>query len=145
MGVTLATKVILAAILVCQSALAQTIRIRAVNGKDGKPLPNQRLLVFAGTDADEVRFQQHAYELRTNADGFATLVIPDVAVRRIQVWADFQHLCQLTPNLRSFDLAQIGLTGLNTPNNCGSIKAEAVPGLLTVFARPRTRREVRDQ
>jgi hypothetical protein len=105
---------ILAAVLLCQSALPQTIRLRAVNGKNGKPFAHQRLVVFGGGDADEVRFQKRAYDLKTDDDGLATLVIDDAAIRRIQVWVDFQHLCQSTPNFRSFGLAEIVSTGLNT-------------------------------
>ena len=136
---------ILAIVLFCQSAVSQTIRLRALNGKNGKPLTHQRLVVFAGGDADGVRFHEHVYDLKTDDDGLATLVIADAAIKRIQVWADFQHLCQSTPNLRSFDIGEIALTGFNTPNDCGSVPTKAEPGLLTVFARPRTRREIDNQ
>jgi hypothetical protein len=135
----------IAAILFCQSALSQTIRLRAVNGKNGKPLARQRLLVFAGRNADEVRLHKHVYDLKTDDDGLVTLAIDDGAIKRIQVWADFQHLCQSTPNLRSFDIGEVASIGLSTPNDCGSISPKLVPGLLTVFARPRTRREIGDQ
>jgi hypothetical protein len=137
--------VFFAAVLFCQSALSQTITLRAVNGKSGKPLAHQRLLVFAGSNADEVRFQKHVYDLKTNDDGLATLAIDDAAIKRIQVWADFQHLCQSTPNLRSFDVGEIVSTGLSTPNDCGSVHPEVSPGSLTIFARPRTRREINNQ
>jgi hypothetical protein len=138
-------RVIFAAVLFCQSALLQTITLKAVNGKNGKPLANQRLIVFAGSNAEEVRFQKHAYEIRTNGAGIASLMVEDPAIKRIQVWADYQHLCQATPNLRSFDLAEIASTGLSTPNDCGSIVQKIMPGVLTVFARPRTWLEIWDQ
>lgn len=106
---------ILAVVLFCQSALSQTIRLRAMNGKNGKLLAHQRLVVFAGGDADGVRFHEHVYDLKTDDDGLATLVIAAAAIKRIQVWADFQHLCQSTPNFRSFDIGEIVSTGLNAP------------------------------
>ena len=139
------TTLILALVLFCQSALGQTIRLRAVNGKDGKPLAHQRLLVFAGRDADGVRFHDRVYDLTTDDHGVATLLIEDAALKRIQVWADFQHLCQSTPNFRSFDIQEIASTGLSTPNDCGSVATKTEPGLLTVFARPRTQREIDNQ
>ena len=136
---------ILAVILFCQAALSQTIRLRALNGKNGKLLAHQRLVVFAGGDADEVRLHKRVYDLKTDADGLATLLVDDAAIKRIQVWADFQHLCQSTPNFRSFDIGEIASTGLSTPNDCGSAPAKTEPGVLTVFARPRTWREIENQ
>jgi hypothetical protein len=139
------TLLLAAAVFLCESAHSQTVTLKAVNGKNGKPLANQRLLVFAGSNADEVRFQQHSYDLKTDVNGLATLTVDDASIRRIQVWADYQHLCQSTPNFRSFDLGEITSTGLSTPNDCGTIVARTVPGLLTIFVRPRTRREIRDE
>jgi hypothetical protein len=72
---TFSGTVFFAAVLFCQSALSQTITLRAVNGKSGKPLAHQRLLVFAGSNADEVRFQKHVYDLQTSDDGLAMLAI----------------------------------------------------------------------
>jgi hypothetical protein len=142
---SLAKAVILAAVLLCQSALSQTVTLKIVNGITGKPLTNQRLVVFAGKNADDVRFQKHVYDLKTDTSGLASLTVDDSDLKRIQVWADFQHLCQATPNFRSFDLAEIASTGLSTPNDCGSITLKITPGTLTIFSRPRTKREIRDQ
>jgi hypothetical protein len=102
-------------------------------------------LYFAGSDAKEVRLQKHFYDLKTDASGIATLVVNDETIKRIQVWVDFQHLWQSTPNSQSFDLGEIASTGLQTPNDCGSATESRTPGLLVIYARPRTPREVRDQ
>jgi hypothetical protein len=140
-----ATLLLAAAVLFSPSALCQTITLKAVNGKNGKPLPKQRLLVFAGSTPDEVRFHRYSYDLTTNVAGVATLVVDHVDIKRIQVWADFQHLCQSTPNLRSYGLSEIVATGLSTPNDCGSFSDNVVPGQLVIFARPRTRREISER
>jgi hypothetical protein len=132
-----------AAVLFSPSAFCQTITLKAVNGKNGKPLPKQRLLVSAGSTPDEVRFHKYSYDLTTNDAGVATLVVDHA--ERIQVWADFQHLCQSTPNLRSYGLSEIVATGLSTPNDCGSFSDNVVAGQLVIFARPRTRREISEQ
>jgi hypothetical protein len=137
-----ATLLLAAAVLFSPSAFCQTITLKAVNGKNGKPLPKQRLLVFAGSTPDEVRFHKYSYDLTTNVAGVATLVVDHADIKRIQVWADFQHLCQSTPNVRSYGLSEIVATGLSTPNDCGSFSDNAVPGQLVIFARPRTRREI---
>jgi hypothetical protein len=143
---TLKAHVLLFAVyLFARPALSQTITLKAVNGKSGKPLPNQRLLVFAGGDAKEVRLQKHFYDLKTDALGVATLVVDDETIKRIQVWVDFQHLCQSIPNSQSFGLDEIASTGLQTPNDCGSATESRTPGLLVIYARPRTPREIRDQ
>jgi hypothetical protein len=140
-----ATLLLAAAVLFSPSAFCQTITLKAVNGKNGKPLPKERLLVFAGSTPDEVRFHKYSYDLTTNDAGVATLVVDHEDIKRIQVWADFQHLCQSTPNLRSYGLSEIVATGLSTPNDCGSFSDNVVAGQLVIFARPRTRREISEQ
>jgi hypothetical protein len=143
--VILSATLLLAAVLSSQSAFCQTITLKAVNGESGKPLPKQRLLIFAGSTPDEVRFHKYSYDLTTDVAGIAILVVDHADIKRIQVWADFQHLCQSTPNLHSYSLSEIAATGLSTPNDCGSFSDNAVPGQLVIFALPRTRREISEQ
>jgi hypothetical protein len=92
-----------------------------------------------GGNADEVRFHKRIFDLKTEEVGLATLVVDDAAVKRIQVWVDFQHLCQSTPNLHNSDVGEIASVGLSTPNDCGSVPFNIVPGLLT--AAPRVGRQ----
>jgi hypothetical protein len=124
-------------------AQSTAIRLQAYNGKTGKPLPYQRLLVFAGTTQENVRFHQKSFDLTTGDDGEVKLLLDSSELQWLQVWADYRTLCQSAPNNRSFKVSQILSTGLSTPNNCGSFARPFEPGKFTLFARPATRAEKR--
>ena len=121
------------------AALAQNDRviIQVVNGRTGKLLAKQRLLLFVGGSPEAVRQHYNHYELFTDKVGQAGLIL-EPQMQRLQVWVDFHILCQKEPNFRSFSVATIMSTGLSTPNSCGSVSKKAKPGRLVVFARPAT-------
>ena len=129
---------------VCSFALraqGSSITLAAVNGRNGKAMPHQRLLVFMGSSQDEVRFHKLSADVTTDEHGRAVLQIPPGSVQWVQVFADSQTLCQSEPNNRSFSLENVLSSGVSTPNNCGLFLQEPKPGQLTVFSRPPTFRE----
>ncbi len=120
------------------TATAQETRIvvHVVDGRNGRPLANQHLLVFAGESPESVREHNKQFELVTDKDGLAALTSVSHTVRWIQVWVDWHILCQREPNSKSFSVAEILSTGLSTPNTCGSAVQKPTPGHFVVFARP---------
>lgn len=112
------------------------IVVRVVDGRNGKPLANQRLLVFAGNSPETVRGHKENFDLITDKEGVADLRIVSPDMRWIQVWVNFHVLCQSRPNARSFSIAEILSKGVSTPNTCGSPRAQPTPGKFIVFARP---------
>lgn len=119
-------------------AMAQDshIVVQAVNGRNGKPLANQHLLVFAGESPESVSQHKKQFELVTDKEGLADLTIAPSDVRWIQVWVDWHVLCQSEPNSKSFSVAEVLSTGLSTPNTCGPSIRKLTPGHFVVFARP---------
>jgi hypothetical protein len=130
-------------VVYCSIALGQSsdITIQALNGKSGKPMVHQRLVIFGGKTAPGASFQQTHFDVTTDDRGFANLAYDPATTLWIEVFADFQTLCHNKPNLVQFSVEQILRGGLSSPNNCSSITAERKPGQFTVFARPATRRE----
>jgi hypothetical protein len=129
------------AVLAAQSpATTNTVDIvvQAVDGRNGKPLASQRLLVFTGMSSNAVRSQAKSTELTTNKDGVGTLTIDPAETQWIQVWPDGPVLCQPHPNEGSFSVDTIISKGLATPNDCSGLAREPVPGHFIVFARPAT-------
>ena len=118
-----------------------SITLRAIDGRNGKPMPHQRLLVFTGSSQEDVSLHRHSEDVTTDENGRAVLQIPQDTIQWVQVFADFQTLCQSEPNRRSFSLAKVPSSGEASPNNCSSVRQELKPGQLTVFARPATFRE----
>lgn len=122
-------------------AQRSSITLAAIDGRNGKAMPHQRLLVFMGSSQEEVRFHKLSADVMTDEYGRAVLQIPQDSVQWIQVFADFHTLCQSEPNSRSLSLEEVFSTGESTPNNCSAFRQELKPGQLTVFARPPTFRE----
>jgi hypothetical protein len=124
-------------------AIAQNteIKIEALDGKSGKPLANQRLVIFGGESAEAATFHHTAFDVTTDERALADLKFDPAKTRWIQVWTDGMTLCQSKPNVRSFSVDTILTTGLSAPNTCGSLVHVATPGHFTVFARPASLRE----
>jgi hypothetical protein len=108
--------------------------IEAFDGRDGKPLADQRLLVFTGMEPLIGR-AMHTL-LTTDKNGSGTLPVQPSEVQWIQVWVDGDALCQREPNPYSFSIVAIRAKGQAAPNNCSAFVRHATPGHLTVFARP---------
>src|SRR5215469_12139316 len=62
------------------------IVVQAVDGRNGKPLANQRLLVFGGESAKPVLLHQ-PYVVVTDKGGLATLTLAP-ETQFLQVWMD---------------------------------------------------------
>jgi hypothetical protein len=108
-----------------------------VDGRNEKPLANQRLLVFLGRSPELVRQHSEHTELTTDKEGLADLTVATVDSEWIQVWVDHHVLCQREPNTKSFSVSEILSTGVDAPNSCSSeISQKLTPGRLIVFARP---------
>ena len=119
----------------------QSIRIQAYNGKTGVPLMKQRLLVFAGATQQDAAFHQKNFDLTTDSNGEATLVLNSPDLQWVQVFADYLTLCQSTPNYRSFNVSEIVSTGASSPNACSKVTKPNEAGKFIVFARPATNAE----
>ncbi len=117
------------------------LTVQAIDGRNSKPLPSQRLLVFMGESQEDVGSHKQSLDVTTDKNGLAMLQIDQTNIHWIQVFVDCRMLCQTEPNLRSFNVGQIVSSGLATPNNCGSLRPVAAPAHLVVFARPATLRE----
>jgi hypothetical protein len=122
-------------------AQSMKLTVAAFDGKSGKPLSAQRLLVFMGNTQEEVSLHIRSLSLTTGKDGLAVLDIDDSQNQWIQVLVDFHTLCQTTPRAPSLSVREIVATGLSTPNTCGSFKQETSPTRLNVYARSPTLRE----
>jgi hypothetical protein len=113
----------------------KTLVIHVLDGKSGKPISNEHLIVFEGVSAEEVGKERNHIDLRTNAAGIAVLPIKEPSLAQIQVWVDFHVLCQKEPNARSYEVEDIMKTGTSMPNNCGKALARPEPGQFFVFVR----------
>jgi hypothetical protein len=117
------------------------LTVGAFDGKSGKPLSAQRLLVFVGKTQEDVSLHKQSLSVTTGKDGLAVLNIDDSQDQWIQVLVDFHTLCQAIPRAPSLSVREIVANGLSTPNTGGSFKQETLPNRLNVYARSPTLRE----
>ena len=141
-----------------KGAHAQSIRIKLVNGRNGRPMAGTHVNVWVGKE------RKWAMVIPTDKDGVASLVLTDkegeVNVPRVD--GDGSHvvvnpvvkydddlginapyvLCQPgTPDyswlaIRHISTKQVVGQGVVTPNACGMATASQTPGEITVFVRP---------
>ena len=119
----------------------RTIKIEALDGRNGKPITDAHLVVFAGSTVEELREHSHHFDLRTDQNGNAELVLSSDSLKFVQVWVDGNTLCQSKSNSVSLSVEQALAKGLLAPNECGKLHISSAPGQLWVFARPATLRE----
>ncbi len=112
------------------------IAVRVLDGRNGKPIPNQRVLVFVGGSSKVAKSHAEHTDLTTDKDGPGILRIYPSQTQSIQVWADGRVLCYPNPNQRSFNVDTVMSTGIATPNSCSGIMKDPAPGHLIIFARP---------
>ena len=117
------------------------IVIQVLDGKNGKPIANEHLVIFTAASAEEIKQHKNHLEARTDAKGIATLALDTRASSQIQVWVDWHVLCQEGPNSNSYSVEDILKGGLTTPNNCGTVEQPVAPNHFVVFARSERLRE----
>lgn len=143
----------------CTILCGQTVSIRLVNGRTGRPIPNSFVNVWVGNQRKE------ATVIPTDKDGIAKLELTDipskqdasthqsgggsfVAVNPVLLKAEsisvnvgfvrctsrkVDHSWLLTEHYSTETLVHDGIV---TANTCGNSSASPKPGELTVFVRP---------
>jgi len=94
-----------------------------------------------GTPISRVRQHSHYFNLCTDKEGNAMLVLSPDSFRRVQVWIDGMTLCPSRPNSASFSVDEVISKWLLAPNDCGNLRISNTPGQLRAFVRPATFRE----
>jgi hypothetical protein len=115
---------------------SQGITIQVLDGRNGKPLADQRVLVFTGLSNSAVKNHAADTEVTTDKYGIGTLTIYPAETQWLQVFADGRTLCYPDPNDSSFSVSDIISKGLATPNDCSKLVRESSPGHFIIFARP---------
>src|SRR5579859_6490220 len=139
---------------------AQTIRIRLVNGRNGRPMVNTCVNVG-------IEHLDHMLEIPTDKDGIASFRLTDKAaetdvqsqkgicgdwgvIHPVVKYSEFISinagyvLCELHPPdyswlaTKKLSTKEVLQSGIVTENTCGKAKASPKPGEITLFVRPLT-------
>ena len=117
------------------------LNILVLNGTTGKPIPDVRLLVFAGSTPEETRLHTHSFDLKTDREGAALVPSGQMWPSTLQVLADHMTTCEPHPKSETLSILLAMRNGLVTPNSCGTSNVQAKPRQLIVFARKPTLQE----
>ena len=119
-----------------QTAKRLDITVQVLDGRNGKPLADQHVLVFTGLSADAVKTHAQHTGVTTGKDGVGTLTIYPGETQWLQVFTDGHVPCFPDPNKASFSVGEIMSKGLVTPNDCSAQVQQASPGHFVIYARP---------
>jgi len=113
----------------------ETIIVRVLGSKDGRPLKRLHLVMIGGYDRKDMHDQLFRSEVLTDAHGRVRLPNQLANLPWLQVWVNKKTLCQGNPRKSSFSVELIRRDGLSTPNRCGMATVEDAPGVFTVFVK----------
>jgi len=121
----------------CYAAAAKTqlveIHIKVINGKNGKPIKDEKLNVWRSAD------QRGAEIMPTDENGVITLEVD--RSNSIRVASNIYVTChpyKAGDRDRFYTVEKVLSEGIADLNECSKIKATATPGELIVFERPRS-------
>jgi hypothetical protein len=116
------------------SANAQSLKVQILNGKNGKSLANQRVVLMGQSDSAAFR---RIGDFHTAVDGIITLSITDYHADSFDVYVEWHHPC--AKNRVTFSSQRIISTGVVSENSCNSkLKPSSIPGTLVLFVRDET-------
>jgi hypothetical protein len=118
------------------SAFGADIKIHVIDGKSGKPVANEHLLVFEGDSVEAVKRHQHHVDLYTDSGGIAAL--PNDDMHWLQVWVEWHRSCQSEPETAIYSVTTLRQSGLVSSNTCGSFSQSVRPNELYLFVRRET-------
>src|ERR1039458_4992588 len=90
---------------------------------------------LGGYDLRDIRNGMWREETITDDGGNARLPTSLVNFPFFQVWVTRRGLCEGHPQTALFATDRVRSEGLATPNHCGTVVAEKMPGVFTVFAK----------
>lgn len=128
---------ILVALVGCMwsgAASAQTVIVKLLNGKSGKPISRIRVYIVLGDPKD-----QKLFDPKTDQQGKVQFEAKDL--KTFQLRAIGTVTCGEQPigaPGRDYPTDEVLKTGIVTANDCGSRKFEPIHGQLTYIARPAT-------
>lgn len=124
-------RTIAALAIAISSANAETIRIRVLDGRNGKAIRNERLNVWIGAAAGR------ALALTPGADWSAELEVQEGSSIAIgsNLYVDCRPSRKGDPS-PTYAVDEIMRRGVVTPNTCGKVHSDSKSGELLLFVRP---------
>lgn len=117
---------------------ASSVTVRIVDGRNGKPVKHQRVIVFMGYSPIEAMAHGSHVNIVTDADGASLLAFRSPKNVWLQFFVDGMMLCYSDPNKAAVSADSIMSDGVVMENDCGAHVLARIPGRVVIFARPAT-------
>ena len=93
-----------------------TLRVQILNGKTGRPVVNQKIILVAddGVAKDAAR---HLGAMKTDGEGFASVADVGAPLVNLQVFVEAHQACSKTGK-RTFSLVKMRTAGVVSENSC---------------------------
>jgi len=114
-----------------------TLRVQILNGKTGRPVVNQKIILVAddGVPKDAAK---HLGALKTDGEGFASVADVGAPLVNLQVFVEAHPPCSKTGK-RTFALVKVRTAGVVSENSCRPrITLFPQAGTLVFFVRDET-------
>lgn len=127
----------------------QKIIVRMLNGKNGKPVRNENPNLWIGSLGNLAGLRGSHLGFTTDSKGEFVLDVTDAQPRELRISPDYFVDCRYAGDQTGGDkirysLEEIIRKGVVGDNRCGTPHVQPAPGILVLYARPRTWREKRD-
>jgi hypothetical protein len=112
----------------------RSIKVRLLNGKNGKPIKNENPSIWIGDAARPI----NPY---TDSRGEIIVNVNDTRSQELRVAADWYADCSFKGHSLAgvkYSLEEITSTGVVSENLCGKHRVAPIPGVLVLYVRPRT-------
>jgi hypothetical protein len=120
----------------CAEAITPTIKVRLLNGKNGKPIKNDTPNIWFGDAVSPIN-------PHTDSNGEVVVSVNQAQSEELQVlpnqYADCRFKGNSTAGLHvKYSLKQIITTGVVSENLCGKNRIDPIPRVLILYVRPMT-------
>lgn len=117
-------------------ATTKTIKVRLLNGKNGKPIKDDNPSIWIGDATSPINPW-------TDSHGEIVVSVTDTRLQELRVSPDWYVDCRFKTDSEDgmrvkYSLEEIINTGVVSENLCGKRRIAPIPGLLVLYVRPRT-------
>lgn len=126
--------VVVFSMLAAVAAHPQTLHLRILDGRNGRPIANEQPQVFwIGQQNDS------PIQLQTDQDGVAKLDLPSGKVEYVRIEANLYYDCRKVSKdmtTQAYYVPEALRSGIAAINTCGNLDIDAKPGEIILFVRP---------
>jgi hypothetical protein len=113
-----------------------SITVRVLDGRDGKPQAWAHIVLVGGYDHRDLSRQQWRQEALTDGTGLVHLSSELINLPWLRLDVLHARACGADTEPDALSVERIRTEGLSSANRCGRVSAADAPGVFTIFVEP---------